>query len=282
MKEISDNIMLETEFEGVTVGAIQTPQGIVMIDTPLNPKEAQVWRTTCSRMTGGSDRLLVLLDEHFDRTAGARVMRCPIIAHDRTAQAVASRLSSARPPVNRTGSAWESCQEITTIHWVSPEITFTNTMQINWGDEPIQLEYHPGPSRGSTWVVLPQQHIAFIGDTVMPGQPPFLASADIVAWLEAIEMLKSREFKDFTLICGRGILATREDILELQKFLKSAQKTLEKLSASQATTSDAEASGFAMAEEFSSKNKSEMDLYRTRLAYGLSQYYISHFSKLLP
>jgi len=281
MKEITENIMLETEFEGVTVGAIRTPEGVVMIDTPLNPKEAQSWRTTCARLTSGSDRLLVLLDEHFDRTAGARVMRCPIIAHDRTAQAIASRPSSSRPQVSRTGAAWESCQEITTIHWVQPEITFTNTMQIDWGDESIQLEYHPGPSRGSIWVILPQQNIAFVGDTVMPGQPPFLASAEINSWMESLELLKSRQFKDYSLICGRGILAAKEDILELQKFLKSAQKTLEKLSATQATTTDAEESGMAMVEGFAYKNKAELELYRIRLAYGLSQYYITHYSKLL-
>ena len=103
MKEIAPDILIETEYEGVTLGAIRTDAGVVMVDVPINPKETMTWRATCSRSAGGSDRLLVLLDEHPDRLAGASGVKCPIIVSERTAQSMTARPAGSRaanPPVS--------------------------------------------------------------------------------------------------------------------------------------------------------------------------------------
>jgi glyoxylase-like metal-dependent hydrolase (beta-lactamase superfamily II) len=279
MKEITTDILIETDYEGVTVGAIRTSAGVVMVDTPINPKDASTWRTTCTRTVAGSDRLLVLLDEHFDRVSGATNIKCPVIVHDKTSQAVSARPSSKNQSPNGAGMAWKTNPEPTTSRWVHAEITFTANMAINWGDDPILLEYHPGPSKGSTWVVVPYKQVAFIGDTITPGQPPFLANADIEAWLVSLHELQLARFKDYILISGRGSLATIDDIKDLEHFLKKTARKLEKLSSSKAKAVDAEALGEELLEDFSPKNKHEADLFKNRLTTGIVQYYASHFSK---
>ncbi|MDP2965548.1 MAG: hypothetical protein Q8N39_05840 [Pelolinea sp.] len=279
MKEIATDILIETDYEGVTVGAIRTPAGVVMVDTPINPKDASIWRTTCTRTAAGSNRLLVLLDEHFDRVSGATNIKCPVIVHEKTSQAVSARPSSKNQSSIGTSTAWETNPEPITTRWIHAEITFTANMAVNWGDDPILLELHPGPSKGSTWVVVPHKQVAFIGDTVTPGQPPFLANADIEAWLESLHELQLARFKDFILISGRGSLVTMDDIKELEHFLKKAARKLGKLVASKTKADEAEALGEELLENFPSINKHEAELFRNRLTTGVVQYYSSHFSK---
>ncbi len=279
MKEIVSGVVIETDYDGVTLGAIQTPVGVIMIDAPINMKDAQVWRSSCSRSGGGTDRLLVLLDEHFDRCLGARAMRCPIIAHEKTAQAITGRNSAGKPQTSRTGSVWETLSDVNSVHWAHPEITFTNEMSINWDEEPLLLEYHPGPSRGSTWAILPERKVAFIGDTLVTNQPPFLATADLDAWMESLEIIKSPAYKDFILISSRGEMVNKDDARELQKFLKKVQHLAEKNANSKNDLTQIEEAGASLVDDFKARNKAEMEVFRTRLAYGFSQYCLNYLSK---
>ncbi|HUV15533.1 MAG TPA: MBL fold metallo-hydrolase [Pelolinea sp.] len=279
MKEIAPDILIETDYEGVTLGAIRTPVGVVMVDTPLNPKDSMAWRAICSRSAGGSDRLLVLLDEHTDRLSGASGMKCPIIVHERTAQSLTSRPSSSRAQAYGSSLDWEDIPEPVNTRGVHPEITFTSAMAINWGEEPILLEHHPGPSRGCTWVIAPEKQVAFIGDTVTPGQPPFMASADIDTWLVALHDLQLARFKDFILISGREDMVTSDDIKDLEKFLKKAGRKLDKLISSGVKADEAEKLGVEMTADFRARNKRESDQFKSRLALGFGQYFVSHISK---
>jgi glyoxylase-like metal-dependent hydrolase (beta-lactamase superfamily II) len=272
MKEIAPDILIETEYEGVTLGAIRTNAGVVMVDVPINPKDTMAWRATCSRSPGGSDRLLVLLDEHPDRLAGASGVKCPIIVSDRTAQSFTARPAGVKVSNPPSSPDWEEIPEPIITRGIHPEITFTSSMAINWGEEPILIEHHPGSARGSTWVIVPEKHVCFIGDTVTPGQPPFLGNADLDTWLEALHELQLSRFKDFVLISGRGEMVTSDDIRDLDKFLKKAARKLEKLVSGGITPDDIENLADELAGEFNSKTKREAEQNKSTLAVGISQY----------
>lgn len=278
MKEIAPDIFIKTAYEGVTLGAIHTPEGVVMIDAPLSIKDIQSWQTICARSGTGSSRLLVLLDDHPDRTAGATNNRYPIITHVNSAKALTSRPSITKMQGMETGAIWETIPEIWTIEWPRPEITFTHSITINWGEKPIILEHHPGPTAGSCWVILPDQKVIFLGDTVTPGQPPFLSSAEIESWILSLDLLKTAKFKDFVMISGRASLVTKDDIRQSQKFLKKALRAFEKLSSQKAENIKIQESGASFVNEFKPSNKSDEDLFRTRLSYGFNKYYINNYS----
>lgn len=279
MKEIAPNILIETEYEGVTLGAVRSDSGVVMVDVPINPKDTLAWRATCSRFAGGSDRLLVLLDEHPDRLAGASGVKCPIIVSDRTAQALTYRPSGARPPSPQTTQAWEEIPEPVNTRSIHPEITFTSAMAINWGKDSILLEHHPGPSKGSTWLIVPEKQVAFLGDTVTPGQAPFLANAEIDAWLESLHELQLARFRDFILISGRDEMATVDDVRELERFLKKTARKLEEISSSETHTDEIEKIAAELADEFKTRTKREAEQIKTKLASGIVQYIANRPSK---
>lgn len=277
MKSISENVFIEDSFSGVCLGAIRLEEGMVFIDSPLQGKDAQVWRSSLTKTGSGTDRLLVLLDEHLDRCSGAKAMKCSLITHERTAQVLGSRPVSGKPIPAKTGALWETVEDLGNIHSILPEITYTNSMQIHWGQETVTLEYHPGPARGATWVLLPTQKICFVGDCVLGKQPPFLASADLPTWLENLALLKSAKFRDYILISSRGGVITQEEVKQQTSFLKHVQTSLEKIAQ---TKADPALTGNLVPDlmkEFTPRNRKEEDLFMNRLAWGVQQLYTNHF-----
>ena len=279
MKEIAPDVIFESAYKGITVGAIRTPEGVVMIDAPLSEKEILSWQSTCSRADSGPDRLLILLDDNPDWGASDKTIRCPIITHTRTAEIFETRPATTKMQGLETGAVWESIPEITTIEWPKTEITFSESISINWGEKPIILEHHPGPTPGSIWVILPEDKVIFLGDAVTPNQPPFFASANIDTWLASLDVLKSSKYKDYLMISGRSALVNKDDIRRTQRFLRKALRAFEKLGTQQANLAKVQKTAIAYLDDFKFNTKSEKELFRARLSYGFSKYYINHYSK---
>lgn len=277
MKEIANNVFMENGFAGVTLGAVLTPQGVIMIDAPLYAKDFQSWRTTLTKSGSGMERLLVVLDEHYDRTIGTHPIRFSIIAHEKTVESIASRHSNVRMPVSLTGSEWEDLIDLNPLHWINPEITFSSKMSIEWGNDPVMLEFHPGPTEGSIWVILPKHKVAFVGDAVTPSQPPFLASANIDVWIETLNALKLAEFREYLIISGRGGLATKDDIKMQIKFLKTVNRKLKKFASINANQEAINKFAFDLSESFHPKNNNIRAFYETRLRFGITQYFRNHY-----
>src|SRR5512134_2828422 len=85
MQQIDQGIYYETAYSGVTLGAIISSQDTIMIDAPLRAEDGRAWRNALMNLGANTKRLLINLDAHPDRTLGARVMDCTIIAHQKTA-----------------------------------------------------------------------------------------------------------------------------------------------------------------------------------------------------
>ena len=88
MQEIANGIFIETEYEGVNVGAIVTSEGLVCIDTPSYPRDARDWIMGLERLHAKPIRFLILTDAHGDRILNTRWFNASIIAQ----QAVAEKL----------------------------------------------------------------------------------------------------------------------------------------------------------------------------------------------
>ena len=62
MQELAENIYIEDEYAGVTLGAINLPHGLIQIDAPPSPEDSRTWRATLLNLGGGVERVLVNLD----------------------------------------------------------------------------------------------------------------------------------------------------------------------------------------------------------------------------
>lgn len=273
MQEIAAHVFIETAYPGVTLGAINTPHGLILIDAPLRAEDTRSWRSALLNLGGGVDRLLINLDAHFDRTLGARAMDCTIVAHEKVSQIFRNRPITFKAQNAETGAEWELYNNLGSIRWAPPEITFTDEMTIHWGSSPIRLEHRPGASVGTTWVNLPEQQILFIGDVVAPEQPPFLASADVPVWIEAMRLLLSEQFQNHTLVSGRGGLVTQSQVRAQLAYLERIRQRMDELVTSGGKIEDTEGLISPLMQGIEATAERSR-LYEQRLRWGLRQYYL--------
>jgi glyoxylase-like metal-dependent hydrolase (beta-lactamase superfamily II) len=148
-------------------------------------------------------------------------------------------------------------------------------MSLSWGGPEIILEHHPGPSIGALWLIIPDEKIIFTGDTVTVDQPPFLAHADISEWLNALSLLQ-KTYKDFTIVAGRGGLASTETIRSMITGLKNTIKGLERLSKKRSPPEETEKLIESLMDDFNVPSNMR-DRHYLRLQYGLFQNYARRY-----
>jgi hypothetical protein len=275
MQEISPNIYIENAYPGVTLAAIRCRRGLLLIDSPLRIEDARSWRSILASMYSGFDRLLVTLDEHYDRTLGTRQMECMTAGQEALHQALRDRPVSFKTQGQDTGAEWELVNGLGVIRWAIPDITFTKSLDLYWEDYPVQLYAVPGPSHAAIWMELPKQKIIFIGDTVISGAPPFLAAANLPAWQDAIARLLTPAFKEYTIISGRGGVVSTSEVKEQGKFLAKVQQAVDKLAGRESDAREIDHACLQLLKAFDLKS-SRVDQYYSRLSYGLSQYCRQH------
>lgn len=277
MESIGKQVFIETQYPGVTLGIISHSQGLVQIDAPPSPEDGRSWRASLMGLGGGPERILVNLDAHPDRILGVRAMECNVIAHEQTAEFFRNKPSTFKSHQEETGANWETIAGgMTGIRWGPPEISFTDAISMQWGETQIVLESHPGPSAGAIWVSLPDEKIVFVGDVVLKNQPPFLADADLPAWIDSLSLLLSKEYKDFTKIGGRDGVVTDTVIKKQLDFNKDLHKRLERTAKRRQKNDMTE----GLIKPLLSKLKfpaARLQQYTQRLRYGLQLYYARHY-----
>jgi glyoxylase-like metal-dependent hydrolase (beta-lactamase superfamily II) len=276
MEEISEHVYIETGYPGVTLAAINWPHGLILIDSPLRPDDARSWRSALLNLGGGVDRILINLDAHVDRTLGTRAMECSVVAHENMAQVFRNRPVTFKAQGSETGADWELYNGLGSIRWSPPDITFTETFQIHWNNSPMVLEYHPGPAIGAIWAVIPDHKLVFVGDAVLPGQPPFLASADIPVWIQTLELLSSPTYQNYLIINGRTGLITQKHVRQQIDFLVKAQQKVEALAKSKETVETTVDLVPDLLKEFNFTADRRWQ-YTNRLKWGLAHYYTRHY-----
>lgn len=276
MQEIASGVYIEDSYAGVVLGAISLPHGLILVDAPPRAEDVRAWRSALLNLGGGVDRLLVNLDSHIDRTLGTRGMEITVVAHDKAAQVFRNRPTTFKAQGTETGAEWELIGGLSGIRWSPPEITFTNQLAIHWGDSPVLLEYHPGPTPGAIWAVIPAENVIFLGDAVIPGQPPFLAQADLPAWIESLRPLLEPRYREALLISGRTGLVTQKDVRRQVEYLEEIHNQVESLAAAKAAPEAAEklAPALLTGMKIPAERKA---MYTQRLVWGLSHYYTRHF-----
>ncbi len=276
MQLIAKQVYIEDQYAGVVLGAISLSHGLVQIDAPPSPEDGRSWRATLLSLNSGVERFLVNLDSHPDRTLGVRAMDCTVIAHENTAETFRNRPGALKSQPEETGADWEAVVGLGTVRWATPEITFTQQMQIHWGDMPVLLEYHPGPASGALWVRVPEQDVLFVGDLVLKAQPPFLSQANLPEWMIALENLLGGEYKNSLVVSSRGGLVGRQDIEAQLTFIKQVHEKVESVGKSPHGLEELEAFIPGLLAGLHAP-ADRLKQYTHRLRYGLRQYYQHRF-----
>ena len=280
MKQIAENILIETEYAGVTLGAVTEQNRVTYIDAPLLPEHARLWRNAVT----GRKKLpqqVILLDANYDRTIGSRFFECSIIAQQDVLSLYQARPVTFKPVSRNSGSAWEQIRIQNGFRWIYPEIVFSSRLLMSRSELDLELQSHPGPAIGAAWVVVPTRKVIFVGDAVFSDQVPFLGDAEIGAWLHTLSELETRLDEGCTIVGGRAGLVSKDDIANTRAFLI---KTLELLDEYAACNENDDRIDCLIAgleyNKFFKVAKSSHGMMIERLSYGLHHYFRKNFMHL--
>jgi glyoxylase-like metal-dependent hydrolase (beta-lactamase superfamily II) len=276
MKKLKTNVYYESTLTGATVGAFLFSHDTLLVDAPLKPDEGRAWLSDLHKAGAKSRRLAINLDSHPDRTLGTQTLDAEVVAHRETVRQFRRRAAVFKALKQESGAEWEETPGLSGLRWVLPQITFSDQIRLHFDERELLLDLHPGAGPSACWLISPKDKVVFVGDTVVVGEPPFLAQADIPAWTKDLDLLSSRTFKDYTVIAGRGGKASKGDIAEMRRFLKTVEEKLRPLAKKKAATTEIDKLAEKLAEKYKGTGKRK-NLYVQRLRFGMLNYFSKRY-----
>jgi glyoxylase-like metal-dependent hydrolase (beta-lactamase superfamily II) len=235
-------------------GAIETPRGMLVIDTQQYPRLARQFRETLQTSTGKPVQSVVNTHCHLDHTAGNIVFAdVPIVAHEKTLAAMQKNLGE------KTAGHWEVADYPTKIRmlfgqnffelvpendpaqcWfrqriglpdydklriVPPSETFADHFTYHLPDEIVHLHYWgPAHCDGDVIVFVQKSKVVFLGDLLFHGRFPWLGDCDLNGWIDRLATVLALDVD--VVIPGHGAPTTLKQVAEFREMLMALRSAV--------------------------------------------------------
>jgi cyclase len=228
-------------------GAIETPEGVIVIDTQQYPRLARELRAAVAAKTGQPVRIVVNTHCHLDHTHGNTVFAdVPILAHDQTLAAMNAclgpragaewsvtdfstklrflfgqnvlELVAGDEPARRWFAGRISLPDYDTMVIRPPSETFAGDFAFHLPDDTVRLHYFgPAHCDGDIVVHLERRKVAFLGDLLFHGRFPWLGDCDLDGLIAALGRVLALDVA--VVVPGHGPPATLPDVARFRDML---------------------------------------------------------------
>jgi glyoxylase-like metal-dependent hydrolase (beta-lactamase superfamily II) len=228
-------------------GAIETPEGLLIVDTQQYPRLGRALRAAVREKTGQPLRLVINTHCHLDHTHGNVVFEdVPILAHEKTLAAMNACLGA------RSGATWcvtdhdtklrflfgrnvlelvaddEAAQrwfagriglaDYDTVTIRPPDEIFAGDFAFHLPDDIVRLHYFgPAHCDGDIVVHLEKRKVAFLGDLLFRGRFPWLGDCDLDGLIAALGKVLTLDIA--AVVPGHGPPATLADVARFRDML---------------------------------------------------------------
>lgn len=210
MIQVTKNVYVETGLLACNLGCVTTKEGVVMIDTPMQPTDAVKWRDDARKK--GEIRYLINTEEHGDHWLGSHFFPGIVITHQETRDKLA-KVSAAEviERVKRRDPAGVSLMKGFQVRLA--DITFAESMNLYLGEHTLKLFHLPGHSTGGIGVHIPEERVVFTTDIVFHKMKSWLTESEPSHWLASLKKLGELDVD--VIVPGHGALC-KKDYLEEQ------------------------------------------------------------------
>jgi cyclase len=228
-------------------GAIETPEGVIIVDTQQYPRLGCAFRDAVLGKTDKPLRSVVYSHCHLDHTAGSSVFAdAPIIAHEKTL----ATLDTCLGP--RAGDSWSITDFDTKLRllfgqnilelvaagdparaWFAnrigpsdydtvvirpPNETFADSFAFHLPDDTVRLHYFgPAHCDGDVIVHLEKRKVAFLADLLFQNRFPWLGDCDLDGLIAALGHVLALDLA--VVVPGHGPPATLADVAQFRQML---------------------------------------------------------------
>jgi len=217
INQIRDHIYVNTEYDGTNVACINTDDGMVLVDTPMLPKDIAHWQEFINRINQKEIAYIIATHHHFDHIIGNKTFGGRVIMHEVAKDEMFEKDGTLRESMaaGAPGRTKEEVDFILSQPLVSPEITFEDEMSLYMGSVKFRLSHVGGHTVGSICVYLEDEKILLTGDNLTAGLHPYKGHANFKDWIEALKWMKCLDVD--LIIPGHGEVC---EVGELDRFIE--------------------------------------------------------------
>jgi cyclase len=224
-------------------GAIETPDGLIVIDAQQNRQLGEKFRDALEVALGSPVRAVVNTHFHLDHIAGNIAFAgVPIIAHETTRRLLERELGPMRPQgveISDTlakirmffGGNFEELVPEGERQWfvdrvggsrpmtiLGPTETFTDRFEFELSSDRLHAEYWgPAHCDGDLVIHLETAGVAFVGDLFFHGRFPWFGDCDLNGWIARLGRVLQMDVK--TIVPGHGGPATLKEVGQFHDLL---------------------------------------------------------------
>lgn len=226
MEAIGKHVFVETKLRGCNPAFVVTDDGVVVIDTPQLPTKAIAMHNLAKSY--GTIRYVINTEQHVDHIFGNYYFTDAehILAH----RATYDNFMTVYPQINPYAYAKEAIptddpegadlfpdEQTYFSHPNKPDIIIDGDAELHVGSHTFHILWTPGHTPGQLAVVVPEERIMFVGDTVFNKCQTWLYASNIEQWLRSIERLL--EIDVDTIVPGHGDVCTKQELYVQRAFL---------------------------------------------------------------
>lgn len=220
-EELADGVFINTHYRGCTPGFVHTEEGIVLIDTPLIPKQAVDWRAQIEDEYPDTPFLYIInTDHHRGHALGNQYfMPCKVMAHERAHKEMSGYTENFKERVRNSFKREPEIQaQLNDIIIVPPNVTFTNRAKLIYGERELEVIYVGGHTPATSIVWLPDEKICFVGDVVWVDQHPYMAQGNSLEWLDGLELIRNLGAE--RLVPGHGPVCSPDSTYRVGEYIE--------------------------------------------------------------
>jgi glyoxylase-like metal-dependent hydrolase (beta-lactamase superfamily II) len=224
LEKISGDLYEVLDGRGSKGGAYIGDNGILLIDAKMNKQSVDQTISALKKITDKPILHLVNTHSDGDHINGNRYFpeSVTIIAHENC------RKDFFLPKRDGSPSDWNDPE----LAPFTPELTFTENMDIYLGSRKVELWYFGvGHTTGDIVVYIPEEKTAFLGDQLFLTRPQLIHShkggnsfEHVATLTRMLETLDAEKFSS-----GHSEICTREDIRQHLAGIEELQKKVKKL-----------------------------------------------------
>lgn len=226
IKSVTKNVFIEDDVRGCVPGFVVTSAGVVMIDTPQLPTYAVKMRQEAEKH--GEIKYLINTEHHVDHIFGNYYFDGVenILSH----RATFDDFMVVHPDINPYEYAKEAIptddpegekifpsSEDYFAKPNKPNIIIDGDAEVRVGDHTFQILHTPGHTPGQLAVVIPEERLMFVGDTIFNKCQTWLHASDVEKWIASLDRLLDVDV-DF-IVPGHGPVCTKQAIYVQRAFL---------------------------------------------------------------
>jgi glyoxylase-like metal-dependent hydrolase (beta-lactamase superfamily II) len=215
MKQLTANVLVETERRGSNHGLVTTADGLVLIDGPFKPSDALRLRAEIERR--GRLRYIINTEPHGDHWTANAFFDVPVVAHE----GVRSRIlgTDMAEHVARVASFGpEEPKLLEGYRPNAPVITFRKEMRLHVGHHTFRMIHMPGHTAYQAAVIVEEEGVVFTSDNIFCRVQTWLQEADPALWLQALDAL--RALREDTFVPGHGPVCDKRYLAEQEAFIR--------------------------------------------------------------